>query len=137
MLAGGSLREIRVVLPQASQPAALLRPGRREGGPRAHLQATPEGQAVLVSARRQLAEVLDADGLVPLATLRLKRGLSQQQLANLSGILQPQLSRIESGAHDIMMSTATRLARALGVPVAEVVNAVLASRPESDDERDV
>lgn len=74
--------------------------------------------------------MLAADNLVPLAALRMQQGLSQQQLAEISGIQQPQLSRIESGQHDIKISTAERLAQALGVPVADVVNAVMATRDE-------
>jgi transcriptional regulator with XRE-family HTH domain len=92
------------------------------------LEATAEGRAVLANARLELGEILQADGLVPLAALRLRRGLTQQQLAELSGIQQPQLSRIESGAHDILTATAARLAAALGVTVPEVVDAVLLSQ---------
>lgn len=134
--------EVRVVvvLPGADQPLELAptarnepatpeaRPSKRDGGARARLEATMEGRAVLINARRELGGMLAADGLVPLAALRMQRGLSQQQLAQLSGIQQPQLSRIESGQHDIKASTAERLARALGVETADVVNAVLATR---------
>lgn len=104
------------------------RPGRREGGKRAQLESTAEGRALLAEARGDLGEILAADGLVPLAALRLRRGLTQQQLAERSGILQPQLSRIESGAHDIMTATAVRLAAALEVSVGEIAEAVVATR---------
>lgn len=122
--------EVKIVLHQNTILVAPARPGRREGGHRARLEATPEGRAVLVAAKRKLGNILANDGLVPMAALRLQRGLSQQQLADLTGIAQPQLSRIESGQHDIKATTAERLAKALGVGVAEVVEAVLKMRPQ-------
>ena len=110
--------------------ASVSRPSRRDGGARARLEATAEGRALLGRARQELGSMLAADNLVPLAALRMQQGLSQQQLAQISGIQQPQLSRIESGQHDIKVSTAERLAQALGVPTADVIEAVLATRGE-------
>jgi transcriptional regulator with XRE-family HTH domain len=45
---------------------------------------------------------------------RLKAGLTQVQLAELTGIPQSRLSALEGGNRDIMVSTAFKLARAIG-----------------------
>lgn len=71
-----------------------------------------------------MGQALLADGVAPFTALRLARGLSQQQLADAAGIQQPQLSRIENGAHDdLMLGTAQRLAQALGVEVGAIAEA--------------
>lgn len=108
--------------------SAVVRP--RPGAvSRARLQSSAEGRALLERARQELAEVLAADGLVPLAGLRLSKGMSQADLAIASGIRQPQLSRLESGVHeDIMVATLERLAAALNVGLDEVNRALQASR---------
>lgn len=125
----------RVPRGEGHAASAQMRPSRRDGGRRQQLESTPEGRAVLVAAKRRLGDILAADHLVPMAALRLQRGLSQQQLADLTGIPQPQLSQIEAGHHDIKATTAMKLAIALGVSAGAVIEAVLKTRPgaESDD----
>lgn len=49
-----------------------------------------------------------------LAELRNSKGLSQRELAELSGIQQPAISRIESGRASPHLSTLCKLAEALG-----------------------
>lgn len=51
---------------------------------------------------------------VQLANLRERRGLSQTDLANLTGIKQPQIARLERGAHLPALATLRRLLAALG-----------------------
>ena len=131
------IREVKVVLHKEQEPQPNSHPGRperRDNGRRAFLEQSSEGRATLVEAKRKLGNILAADGLVPLAALRLQRGLSQQQLSDLTGIQQPQLSRIESGLHDIKATTAEKLAKALGVSVAAVIDAVLKMRPKAGNE---
>jgi predicted transcriptional regulator len=51
---------------------------------------------------------------VELAKLREQRGLSQTQLAQLVGMKQPQIARLESGAYFPAIGTLIRLLAALG-----------------------
>jgi ribosome-binding protein aMBF1 (putative translation factor) len=50
-----------------------------------------------------------------LIKFRMDKGLSQQQLANLVGTSNSQISRIESGRHRTNLDTLTRIAHALGL----------------------
>ncbi|WP_016697108.1 helix-turn-helix domain-containing protein [Actinoalloteichus spitiensis] len=52
--------------------------------------------------------------------LRTRRGLSQQQLATVSGLSEPHLSRLESGDRLPSLNVLVRLAAGLDVPVAEL-----------------
>ena len=54
---------------------------------------------------------------------RLQKGLSQQALASIAGIPQPNLSRIEKG-RDLKVSTLCQLASALQVPVEDLFRGV-------------
>jgi DNA-binding XRE family transcriptional regulator len=49
---------------------------------------------------------------------RLDHGLTQQQLANLTGTSLPQISRIESGVHNPTLKTLQRLAAVMGKQLA-------------------
>jgi DNA-binding XRE family transcriptional regulator len=53
--------------------------------------------------------------------LRLARDLTAVELANRSGLQRPNLTRLESGRHVPSLETLERVARALDVPVAELV----------------
>ena len=65
------------------------------------------------SARRKIAEKLP-QVTAGIAALRLRKGWSQQRLAQEIGTSQPHIARIERG-QDILLDTARRLARALDV----------------------
>ena len=56
-----------------------------------------------------------------LRQLRKARGLTQAQLARATGILRPNLSRIEAGKHRPTLETLEKLAAALKVPVVELI----------------
>ena len=56
-----------------------------------------------------------------LLTLRHKRGLTQQELARVSGVQQSEISRIESGRGNPTWQTMDQLATALGVQLGFVV----------------
>lgn len=71
-------------------------------------------------ARVRLAAEIENDNQNCVARLRLARGLSQQRLAELCGLTQPHLAKIESGRLSIQFSTAVRLAESLGVAVDEL-----------------
>jgi len=81
------------------------------------------GQDFLSDERRWVGEIAlgDRDDL---ASLRLKAGLSQKQLAERMGMKQPQLARIERGRHDVKVSMIRRLAEALDVSESTVYEAV-------------
>jgi transcriptional regulator with XRE-family HTH domain len=52
---------------------------------------------------------------------RTKRKLTQRQLAELSGVSREYIARIELGQHDPTLSTIEKLAKALGVKVAKLL----------------
>ncbi|WP_420816130.1 helix-turn-helix domain-containing protein [Paraburkholderia phosphatilytica] len=79
--------------------------------------ADPAMRDRMHAARRRLAPELGNDVRNCVARLRLERGLSQQRLAELSGLTQPHLAKIEGGKLSIQFATAVRLAEALEVPL--------------------
>jgi DNA-binding XRE family transcriptional regulator len=94
----------------------------------AYLDATasqPGWAEALARARQTQADEPGASS--PLARLRLRAGLSQQQLAIRMGSSQPHIARCEQGKHDPGTSTIARLAEALGLPASEVFEAAQAS----------
>lgn len=50
--------------------------------------------------------------------------MSQRQLATAIGTSQPHIARIESGRDNVLLKTANLLSQALGVPLAEVNDAL-------------
>jgi ribosome-binding protein aMBF1 (putative translation factor) len=79
-------------------------------------------------ARRKIAQALprEASGI---AILRLRKGWSQRRLAEELGTSQPHIARVEGG-QDIMLDTASRLARALGVTLDDIDAAMRARKSE-------
>lgn len=60
----------------------------------------------------------DGDGRQPLAALRKRKGLKQQDVADRAGITRTYLSLIENGhAESVTLPVARRIARALGAHV--------------------
>jgi transcriptional regulator with XRE-family HTH domain len=59
-----------------------------------------------------------------LRRLRHKAGLTQQALAGVTGIDAAEISRLECGGRDPQLHTIVRLARGLGVSVAELLRGV-------------
>lgn len=72
--------------------------------------------ADLSAARRWLAEGEPES----LATLRLRKGMSQSQLAAQVGLRQPNISAIEAGKRKPEYATALRIAKALDVSIEEL-----------------
>lgn len=71
---------------------------------------------------RRLAKALDEANAesrlaVMLARMREHRGLTQRQLADIAGVRQPQIARIESGAYFPNLDTLWKLADALDATV--------------------
>lgn len=63
-------------------------------------------------------------GPATLATLRLRAGLSQKELAQKCGLEQPHVSRYESGRHEPGVFQAQQMAAALGVTLDQLVSAL-------------
>jgi DNA-binding XRE family transcriptional regulator len=90
-------------------------------------ESTPERVALLREARKQLAAKYYGESH-SMAALRLRKGWSQQRLADEINAQQPYIARVETGSVDIQFSTAVRLARALGVSLDEIAGGIQASR---------
>ncbi len=56
-----------------------------------------------------------------LKRLRMARGLSQEGLGRKTGLSREFIARLETGKHDPSLTTLTKLAKALKVKVAELV----------------
>jgi transcriptional regulator with XRE-family HTH domain len=52
--------------------------------------------------------------------LRRRRGLTQEDLAEVIGVLAPNYARIEQGRQNVTLDTLVKIARALNVRVAEL-----------------
>ncbi len=98
---------------------------------RENIRRDPRRKAALERARRQVAAALPKDTKFPLTRLRLQAGLSQGDLAKLLGTHQPAIARLENGASDPRLTTIKKLATALGVSDAEVLEAIGAGRVTS------
>ena len=59
----------------------------------------------------------------PLRELRSERDLSQEELADLAGVSQDSVSRIERGTNLVYGTAHFKVAAALGVPVSNVLDA--------------
>jgi DNA-binding Xre family transcriptional regulator len=119
-------------LPALRPPKSKERPAgaRLKSQKAAAYLATPQGQNAAVRARLALGHAMGVHDIAPLASLRLKAGLSQADLAQRTGIRQPHLSRLENGHHaTVSADTLTRLAQALGVSLDEVNDALQRTVP--------
>lgn len=63
--------------------------------------------------------------------IREERGLSQVQLAEATGFIQSWISHLERGARNPSWNNVVRLAKGLGVSVAELAQRAEAVRPEA------
>jgi len=59
--------------------------------------------------------------IVQLKRLRAKRGWSQAVLSKQSGLTKEYIARLELGHHDPSLSTLTKLAKALRVPLSDLI----------------
>ena len=129
MVVSGVHIHLGVVSSEALGSETPSRPARPGLAVRQRLEADSAGRQLLARARTELGSALAADGIAPLASLRLRRGLSQTQLAQASGLPQPKLSRLENGAHStVTLTTLRRLSDALGASLEEVASAIEACR---------
>lgn len=93
------------------------------------LETDPQWTDSLTRARQSLAATdIVAARLGGLSGLRLAKGLSQAQLANLAGTSQSHIARIERNRADPQLGTLRRIAKALDLPVTDIVTALAESR---------
>ena len=81
----------------------------------AEFERDPAMHEELLEGRRWIADTVLAGQPVTMRTLRLRRGLSQTQLAEAIGTQQPHIARIERGQADLRLDTCRRIASALGI----------------------
>lgn len=93
---------------------------------RQQLALRPDGgRAELAKARRSAAGLLRAHSLSAVAALRLQAGLSQEEAAERSGILQPHISRLENGqVKEPELATIKSLSQAYNCSIDAMVNAL-------------
>lgn len=92
-----------------------------------HYESDPKKAAALVRARKKLAIASSGNRPKTISELRLRKGLSQSQLATIIGTSQPRLSLIESGSTDMLHTTFEKLVIALEVSRDELAQAVAAT----------
>jgi len=94
-------------------------------------EADPAYKNRMELARAALAE--DFSEVMPnsLAKLRLKKGMSQSQLAKAIGTSQPHIANIEAGKMNVYWNTVVRISDALAVPLDDL-RAVIKVKPESN-----
>ncbi len=84
---------------------------------------SPEGTEAIAAGRKWVAETFYGER-PSIAQLRLQRGWSQAELAKHANTSQSYIARLELGKVDPQVSTALRIARALGVPIDTLINAL-------------
>jgi DNA-binding Xre family transcriptional regulator len=80
-------------------------------------------------ARQRLAQRSYSGAARSIAGLRLKRGMSQADLAVAMKTSQPHIARIEAGTEDLRMSTLEKLAASLDVSLMDVLAVLYKPRP--------
>ncbi len=87
-------------------------------------EQNPRRIAALQRARIRLSKKLSDNSDFSLATLRLKKGMSQAALAKKMNVSQPYIAKIERGEEDFQMSTIEKIAAALEIFPVEVFQAL-------------
>jgi DNA-binding transcriptional regulator YiaG len=87
----------------------------------AEQEKNPKRAAAIARARARAAAVQEREAGSSLATLRLKAGLSQTQLATAMGTQQPNVARWERNPGNIEFATMKKLAAALGLATEDVL----------------
>ena len=87
----------------------------------------PERSAHLKEARQWVADTFHADEKDTIRILRLRKGLSQAQLAKVINTSQPHIARIERGTENVHIDTCRRLCNALDIDM-NTLNRALAQQ---------
>src|SRR5699024_5476341 len=97
----------------------------------AQWNANPARRKAMQDARRWVADPFHDEDGDTLRTLRLQKGLSQQQLASIIGTSQSHIARIEGGADSLNIDTCRRLSKALGIDLNTLDQALLQQKAHS------
>lgn len=81
----------------------------------AEFERDPAAKEELKRGRQWVAETVLAGQPQSLRVLRLRKGMSQAQLAEAIGTQQPHIARIENGHIDLRLDTCRRIAQVLGI----------------------
>jgi ribosome-binding protein aMBF1 (putative translation factor) len=84
----------------------------------------PAAKQAIAAGRRAVAEHFYSQGPRTLAYYRLQKGWSQKALAAQLGTSQSYIARLEAGSIDPQVSTLQRLATALAIRPADVLEAI-------------
>jgi DNA-binding XRE family transcriptional regulator len=95
----------------------------------AEFEAVPATAKAIAKGRHWVSKNF-YKGSKTLAALRLQHGWSQAELARQVGTSQSYIGRLETGGIDPQLSTVRKIALALGVPVAELVESLSPSELE-------
>lgn len=112
---GTASRNVVVKIETAILPVPLAQKNKAFTALMARLESSKEHSAGLAESRMWMADEILADEGETIRTLRLKKNLSQTQLAELLGTTQAQVARIEKGNVDPQRSTCKKLREVLGV----------------------
>ena len=84
--------------------------------------ASSSGQVAAASQQLALSSIDGTKLGTRIRELRLAAGLTQAELARRTGIHRPNIARVEAGRHTPSLETLARLAAAIGVPTASVLD---------------
>lgn len=90
----------------------------------------PTRRSALALARNRIADLSENAGDVTIRALRLRAGLSQANVAELIGTVQPHIARIEGGTVQPTMETCRKLAKIYRVDLNAIDRALLALEKE-------
>lgn len=90
----------------------------------AEFEQSPSGAEAIAKGRKWVARTFYSGGPSSVAQLRLRKGWSQAELAKRAETSQPYIARLELGKVDPQVSTVRKIAQALGVPTATVLQAI-------------
>ena len=86
------------------------------------MEGAPGGIEAIAKGRRWVGKHFYLSSSI--AQIRLKKGWSQAELARRAGTSQPYIARLEQGRVDPQISTVKKIAKALGLPLRSVVEAI-------------
>jgi len=86
--------------------------------------SSPEAAESLINARKSLARAVEKHQGRSLKTIRLDKGLSQSELAELMETQQSYIAKIERNPTDLYASTINKLAKALDTTCDEIIEAI-------------
>ena len=90
----------------------------------AEFEQSNEGAEAIAKGRQWVAKSFYSNQPSSIALLRLQKGWSQAKLAKLASTSQSYIARLELGNVDPQVSTVKKIAKALGVSVDNVVQAI-------------